>query len=141
MYTSCVHTAIGKPGNFMQPNTYFAMSKQDLYIGLGSLLYALAKTDGRLQPEEFKTIEQILQQELNGEIALYSFQLREAYNNSLEEAYGFALRRFKENRKDFDAETRKKFMAILQQVALAHDGISRKEKELLKRCRRDIARL
>ena len=49
------------------------------------------------------------------------------------------MRRFKENKKDFDAETKKKFITILQQVAMAYDGISRKEKDLLKRCRRDIA--
>ena len=115
------------------------MPKQDLYIGLGGLLYALTKTDGRLQPEEFKTVQEVLYQNQNGEIALYAFQLWETHNTHLEEAYQFALRRFKENKKDFDAETKKKFITILQQVAMAYDGISRKEKDLLKRCRRDIA--
>ncbi len=116
------------------------MPKQDLYIGLGGLLYALIKTDGRLQPEEFKTMEDALCQDLNGEIAFYAFQLWEEFDTSLEEAYQFALRRFNENKKDFDAETKERFITILQQVALAYDGVSRKEKDLLKRCRRDIIR-
>ncbi|MDO1449873.1 TerB family tellurite resistance protein [Rhodocytophaga aerolata] len=98
------------------------MPKQDLYMGLGSLLYALAKTDGRLQAEESKFINEVLCQDLNGEMALYAFGLREAYDSSPEIAYGFAIRRFRENKKDFDGETKKKFMAILQQVALAYDG-------------------
>ncbi len=117
------------------------MPIQDLYIGLGNLLYTLAKADGRLQPEERTTIEKLLHQDKNGEIALNAFQLRETFNSSLEEAYGFALRRFTENRKDFNAETRKKFVSILQQVALAASGISDKEKDILKRCRRDLGKI
>ena len=41
------------------------MPQQDLYIGLGSVAYALAKMDGRLQPEEAAALQQLLREELD----------------------------------------------------------------------------
>jgi hypothetical protein len=70
------------------------MPLQDLYIGLGSLAYAVAKSDGYLSEKEKEHLETILQNEEHGPIALFAFQLKHSSNARLEEAYQFAFRRF-----------------------------------------------
>lgn len=117
------------------------MPQQDLYIGLGSIAYALAKLDGRIQPEEYTTIQQVLREEPHGEIALNVIDLNDRYGVKAEEAYQFAFRRFTENRRELDESFKKRFFGILQRLADSHEGVSRKEQELLRRCRRDMSRL
>ncbi len=117
------------------------MPQQDLYIGLGSMAYALAKSDGRLQVEEVDTFTGLITKETHGDIALYTLNLQDRHGMKASEAYQFGLRRFQQNRTDLDETTKQKFLGILQQVANAHDGTSRKENELLRQCRKDLRKL
>ncbi len=117
------------------------MPQQDLYIGLGSMAYALAKMDGRLQPEELTTLRQVLHDEPYGEIAISMINLNDKYSVEAEKAFEFALRRFTENRRELDVDLKKKFIGILQRVAESYDGTSRKELELIRRCRKELNRL
>jgi uncharacterized tellurite resistance protein B-like protein len=117
------------------------MPQQDLYIGLGSMAYALAKSDGRLQSEELEILKQLLIKETHGEIALYTLHLQDSHDTKAEEAYQFALRRFQENRRDLDESIKKKFIRILEEVANAYEGITRKESNLLRQCRKDLRKL
>lgn len=113
----------------------------DLYIGLGSLIYALAKVDGKFQLDEMQTAKEILAKEPHGELALYALMLREEYDETVEEAYAFAMRRFGSQHHQFDKPTRKRFIDLLQRIASAHDDVSRKEQALINRFRRDLRRL
>jgi uncharacterized tellurite resistance protein B-like protein len=117
------------------------MKSPDLYMGLGSVVYALAKVDGRLQAEEDILIRRMLLEEPHGELAMQSFLLREHYNESVEEAYAFGMRRFVANRKEIDGELKKHFVSVLMQAAESNQDVSRKEQELIKRFRRDLRRL
>ncbi len=114
---------------------------QDLYRGLGCTLYALAKTDGRLQSEETETLRLSLMGEPNGLVALEAFDMQDQYQVPLEDAYAYAFRRFSANQKALNDQMKKRFIQIMEQMAEAHDGISRKENEILRRFRRDINRL
>ena len=117
------------------------MAQQDLYIGLGSMAYALAKTDGQLQDEELDTLKNLLAQETYGEIAIYVLNLQDTHQMKAHDAYQFALRRFRENRRDLDESTKKKFVRILERVAQSFEGTTRKENELLRQCRKDLRKL
>lgn len=117
------------------------MPKQDLYIGLGSMAYALAKADGRLQTEEVILLQQILLEEPHGEVALSVVTLHDRYGVKSEEAYQFAFRRFATNRCELNESLKKKFLGILQHVAESFEGVSRKEQEILRRCRKELTRL
>jgi uncharacterized tellurite resistance protein B-like protein len=117
------------------------MPQQDLYIGLGNVAYALSQMDGRLQAEEAAVLQQLLREEPHGDIAFNAFHLNQQYGVKAEEAYQFAFRRFAENRRELDAGLKKKFIDILQRVADSAEGTSRKEQELLRRCRKEINRL
>ncbi len=114
------------------------MSKQELYSGLGSLMYAIAKSDGKCHSEEYKVVEEVFGLEPFGDVAYYSFQNKEAYRTDPEKAYEFALRRFKENSNAFDKQEKEEFIRILERLALAHNGISEKEEALLERCKYDL---
>lgn len=113
----------------------------DLYMGLGSVVYALAKVDGRIQSAELQMVKELLAGVPHGDLALYVFSLRETCDESVEKAYTFAMRRFVNNRKALTEPTKKQFVNILLRVADAHDDTSRKEQELIKRFRRDLRRL
>lgn len=120
-----------------EPNTEPA----DLYLGLGSVAYALAKIDGRIQLDEMQTVKELLAGLPHGDLALYAFFLRESSGESIEEAYAFGMRRFAYNQKALTAPIKKQFINILIRIAQAHDDISRKEQEFIKRFRRDLRRL
>ncbi|SOD78871.1 TerB family tellurite resistance protein [Spirosoma fluviale] len=113
----------------------------DLYMGLGSVAYALAKVDGRIQLAEMQTVKELLARVPHGELALYAFFLRENCDETVEEAYAFGMRRFTNNRKGLTEPMKKQFVDILIQIAQAHDDTSRKEQDLIKRFRRDLRRL
>jgi uncharacterized tellurite resistance protein B-like protein len=117
------------------------MPLQDLYIGLGSLAYAMAKADGVLSSKEASELEIILQDVEHGLIACYSFQLKQTYDASPEEAYQFAFRRFAANQRDLKPEIKENFLKILQQMAQCCKGVSSKEQALLKRIRKDLSKL
>jgi uncharacterized tellurite resistance protein B-like protein len=110
-------------------------------MGLGSAVYALAKADGQLQPAETETVKQLLTRHPHGEVAVSAYSLKEAYNVPVEEAYAFALRRFNANRHELTEPLKKEFVAILEEVAQAHDDVSRKEEAFIRRFRRDLRRL
>ena len=113
----------------------------DVYMGLGSIAYALAKVDGRIQLAEMQTVKELLAGLPHGDLALHAFFLRENCGETVEEAYAFGMRRFANNRKILTALTKKQFVNILIRIAEAHDDTSRKEQELIKRFRRDLRRL
>lgn len=112
-----------------------------LYLGLGNMLYALSKVDGRVQAEEETLVRQLLASEEHGEVALHAFLVLEDCDVSVEKAYDFAMRRFVDNRAVLSKSLSGQFIDILQRVAEAHDNTSRKEEELIKRLRRDLKRL
>lgn len=124
-----------------KPPVSHTTATEDLYRGLGCTLYALAKTDGRLQSEETETLRLALMGEPNGLVVLEAFDVQDQYQVSLEDAYAYAFRRFSANRQVLNDDIKKRFIQIMEQMAEAYDGVSRKESEILRRFRRDINRL
>ena len=110
-------------------------------MGLGSLVYALSKLDGRLQPEEIKTVNELLADEPNSDLALYAFFLRENTGETVEKAYAFGMRRLFFNRTELDPTIKKRFVNVLIRVAQSHDDISQKEQTFIQQFRREIRRL
>ncbi|RYC68607.1 tellurite resistance TerB family protein [Spirosoma sordidisoli] len=113
----------------------------DLYLGLGNVVYALAKVDGGIDPEETRLARQLLGEQPYGELALHTFFLLENCAVPVEEAYDFALRRFTTHRKFLTVPMKKRFVNILLQIAEAHNNTSARELELIQRFRHDLGRL
>jgi uncharacterized tellurite resistance protein B-like protein len=117
------------------------MTPENLYIALGSAAYAMAKIDGRLQAEELTTLQELLRDDPHGDIALTTFDIKDQYNVPAEEAYQFAFRTLTLHKGRMEQRQQKKFLLVLQQVAEASEGTSRKEQELIYRFRKDLKRL
>lgn len=113
----------------------------DFQLGLGHIVYALAKIDGRIQSEEMMLVKSLLAEQPQNELALFAFNLLKECDTPVEEAYDFAIRRFISSRKMLDEPIKKEYVAILLRVAEAYDGVSRSERELIQRFRRDLRRL
>ncbi len=111
------------------------MPIQDLYIGLGSVVYALASVDGQLQAEERETLKQLLEQEPYGEIALYTLDWKKRDGEKAEAAYQSGCQRILENKMAFSPQMKAHFLDILRRVAEANEGISREESVVLHRFR------
>lgn len=62
------------------------MYSPDVAMGLGSIVYALSKSDGQLQPEEAKAVRQLLAAYPYGSLAIGAVFLRDHVGESVEEA-------------------------------------------------------
>ena len=112
----------------------------NLYIGLGSAVYALVKADGHLQSAESIKARMLLVEEPHGELAMQSFIMREHYGIPADEAYNFALRCFASNKKALNKSLKEHFTSLIQKIAEADQTVSSQEIEFIKRFRRDIKR-
>ncbi|CCH52596.1 hypothetical protein BN8_01608 [Fibrisoma limi BUZ 3] len=117
------------------------MYSPDISMGMGSIVYALSKLDGCLQPEEIKTVNQLLAGEPYSDLARYAFFLRENTGETVEEAYAFGMRRLRFNGKELNQALKKQFVNVLIRVAQSTDGISAKEQAFIQQFRREIRRL
>jgi len=117
------------------------MPTPDLALGIGSVVYALSKIDGRLQLSEMQTIKELLAHEPHGEIALHAFFMRENYGEDAEEAYAFGLRRLKANRSHLDLATRKRYIRVLQKIAEADDVYTPEERAFVRHFKRELQQI
>jgi uncharacterized tellurite resistance protein B-like protein len=117
------------------------MNSPDLLMGLGSVIYALSKIDGKLQKEEIKAVREILLDEPHGDLAVCSFFLRDNFGYSTAEAYELGMRRMAGEGIEINRQTRKRFVNILLRVARAHEGASRAEWEFIRKFWRELLKM
>jgi uncharacterized tellurite resistance protein B-like protein len=117
------------------------MPAQEISLGLGSVVYALAKADGCIEPDEALRLQQLLTHEPHGDLAWYAFQLHQRYDKSYREAYGYALRRFANNRHELDEPQKARFVRILEQVASADANLANRELALIHQFQNDLRAL
>lgn len=109
------------------------MYSADVSMGLGSIVYALAKLDGDFHHQEVKAVKALLAEEPYSDLAICACFLRDNVNETTEEAYAFGLRRMSDKRLELDQQIKKRFIHILLRVARAHEGISREERAFIRR--------
>lgn len=110
----------------------------NLYIGLGSVVYALVKADNQLHNLGSLKARMTLIESPHGELAMQSFIVREHDNIAPDDAYRFALCCFTSDKKAFTKQVKKQFMALIQKVAQADQHVSSEEMKFIKRFRFDI---
>lgn len=117
------------------------MPAQEISLGLGSVVYALAKADGCIEPDEANRLRELLTHEPHGDLAWYAFQLHQRYEKSYREAYGYALRRFRNNRDELDESQKARFVRILEQIAAADAEVAKRERVLIDQFQSDLRAL
>jgi uncharacterized tellurite resistance protein B-like protein len=123
------------------------MSRQNIYIAMGSLAYAITKADGKIQEQEKITIKQLAQKEFelndqDNEWIENMFSKLEKDGISLDDAYNYALDVLEANRYefDFDQEMKQKCLKFMEKIAESFDGVSVNEQLVIKKFKKDITR-
>ena len=120
-------------------------AKQHLYYALGALAYAVAKADGKVQPEEQEKVQQIVSSGTNHEIDFtYTdiiFKLLQQDKAGFKEVYNWAMHSFELGKYHFTAEMKAGFVDVIQQVADAYPPTSAEERKLIERFGDDLRSL
>jgi uncharacterized tellurite resistance protein B-like protein len=107
------------------------MSRQNIYIAMGSLAYAITKADGQIQEQEKNTIKNLAQKEFelndqDNEWIENMFSKLEKDGISLDDAYNYAIDVLEANRYefDFDQEMKQKCLNFMERIAESSNGVS-----------------
>lgn len=122
------------------------VNKDRLYQTFGELLYVIAMSDGVIEKEEVKTLDEIFKAHPKGQEIKWSFDYEHKNQNDLETLYKKVIEVFSDHGPDEEYD----FMIYaLTRIAEAHEGIKAKEeklitgfsRDLLERFKKDIDRL
>lgn len=112
-----------------------------LVQALAELAYSVALADGELEKKEKEAFDKIVELEL-GESALSvknRFAILEERNTpNIEHSYRYSMFAIKLNKKDFNAELKKKYIRVIEQIAASVDGQRNREKYLINRFKKEI---
>lgn len=113
------------------------VNKEKLLEAFGELIYAVAKIDGRVQPEEVEKLKALFQYKQGGEEIVWSFNYETKKNNSVKDAYEKALSVMIEYGPYLGYP---ELIRILNEVAQASNGIDESERFLISRFEEDLMR-
>ena len=128
------------------------MDYKAYYTALGQLVYAIAKADGSVQTEERSKIFNFVISQLveleektgRGKEALMAFNTEKEFhrlrdeNKSVKEAYQQFADFLDANMVDFDENMKKTCVNLMENVALAYNGIEPPEKALIEKAKEKI---
>ena len=116
--------------------------KQNIYYALGILAFAIAKSDGRIQPEEKEKLFEIVNSEMGHDIdfeyAEIIFQLLERDNPGFEKTYNWAIEELDKGRHYLSPDIKQKMVDTIEQIATSFNKISSQEEDIIKRFKKDI---
>lgn len=131
------------------------MDYKAYYTALGQLVYAIAKSDGNIQTEEVGkifnfVISQMVDLEAKtgrGKDALLAFNTEKEFhrlrdnNISVKEAYQQFSDFLDDNKDEFDEKMKSTCLNLMENVALAHNGIEPPERALIDKAKQKILNL
>ncbi len=120
--------------------------KENLYYAIGELAYAIARSDGKVQPAERKKLHDILIKNLGrqgetgiSEIIFTLMDKKEHFDS--ETTYNWAIQEIRTNSHYLSPQMKTSFLTILEQVAEAFPPVSVEEQGYINRFKKDIAPL
>ena len=113
------------------------VNKEKLFEAFGELIYAVAKIDGTVQPEEVEKLKALFQYKTGGDEVIWSFNYENRNNNNVKDAYEKALGVMIEYG-PYDGYP--ELIRILSEVAKASNGIDESERFLISRFEEDLLR-
>lgn len=127
------------------------MIKRNFYIELGKLMYAVAKTDGTIHPNEVRVLKKLIKTELvpdeketdefGTDTAFYTefeFDVYEDMNISASLAYDSFITFVKEHDRYVTKDMRKKALLLAIKTTEAFKGKNKAEKQLLEQLKKDL---
>ena len=115
-----------------------------LYYGLGLLAYAVAKADGKIDPEERRKLHEIVEKESSSyhhdlNISEIIFHILKKYDNdSQDDLYERAIGEFRTAKAFIEDDMRSDFPALLEKIARAFHPITDEENRIIQKFRKDL---
>ena len=104
-----------------------------VFSGLGSVAYALIKSDGQVSSlDSLKARYILLEQKPHGVQAINTFLLREHSNATVDEAYYLAMDCFRKHREALTPEVRVKLIDVMEKIVEADKEFHQKKSTLWK---------
>ena len=104
------------------------VSKTRLIDAFGELIYVVAIADGMVQPEEIKTLEELLKGHPWASEIQWSFDYELKNQNDLQDTFQKALETLKENG-PFEDYTY--LVEVIEKIAASSDGIDQSENKII----------
>lgn len=116
---------------------------ENLHYAIGEIAYAVAVADGKMQKEERKKFHNIVAAELRCkdyafDVSDIIFQILDKDKQDTETSYKWAMDQIKLNSHYLSPDLKLTFLRVMEKIAKAFPPVTKDEKNLLERFRKDI---
>lgn len=116
---------------------------QSLHYAIGELAYAVANADGKIQQEERKKFQAIVEAELrckdyDFDISAIIFQINGKDKTDSETNYKWAMDQIKLNSHYLSPDLKKTFIRVIEKIAKAYPPVTPAEQKIINRFKKDI---
>lgn len=115
---------------------------QNLHYAIGELAYCMAKVDGNVQKEEREKFHDLIVSELSDD---YDFNISEIIFKILDKdkpdssgTYNWAMKEIRMNSHYLSPDLKRKFISMMEKIALAYPPVTKEEREILERFKKDM---
>lgn len=117
---------------------------ENLHYAIGELAYAVASADGKVQKEERAKFHDIVEAELrckdySFDISDIIFQILDKDRQDTETTYKWAMEQIWLNSHYLSPELKKTFISVMEKVARAFAPVTKKEKNLIEKFKKELA--
>lgn len=115
-----------------------------LYYGLGLLAYAVAKADGKIDPEERRKLHEIVKKDAacqhpDLDVSEIIFHILKKYDsNGEQDLYDRAIKEIRTAKAFIEDDMRSDFPALLEKIARAFHPITHEENKIIQRFRKEL---
>lgn len=119
---------------------------ENLHYAIGELAYAVARADGKVQEQERRKFQEIVETELNlgdpdFDVSEIIFRIMEKDQPDVETTYRWAIKQIRTNSHYLSPMLKQTFINVLDKMAEAYPPVTAEEKKLIDRFKEDIADL
>jgi uncharacterized tellurite resistance protein B-like protein len=116
---------------------------QNLHYAIGELAYAVARADGKVQPEERKKFQAIVEAELrckdfNFDLSDIIFKIMDKDQHDSQTVYNWAMHEIRTNSHYLSPALKETFIRVMEKVAKAYPPVTDKERSIIEQFKKDI---
>lgn len=116
---------------------------QNLHYAIGELAYAVARADGRVQAEERKKFQAIVEAELrckdyDFDLSDIIFKIMDKDQHDSETVYNWAMHEIRTNSHYLSPEMKRTFISVMEKIAKAYPPVTGKEQAIIERFKKEM---
>jgi len=116
---------------------------QNLHYAIGELAYAVARADGKVQPEERKKFEAIVEAELrchdhDFDLSDIIFKIMDKDKHDSATVYNWAMHEIRTNSHYLSPKLKETFIRVMEKIAKAYPPVTESESKIIDRFKKDI---